>query len=299
GRNIQEYVHEYQSRTVESAFNEAALVDMCRRSLDSRWAIPLARQQPPADSWEAFHHDILAAEYQIRAERQAYSQSNYQRTSAPAHRAPPPRYPDARPSAPHFHRGNNNNHRGNTQAAPQGHHYHGRPGQSSFAASSSSRPAPPSAPMDVDEHNVPPAKRPRYTREYHQQQVRNMDRKQRQDYARLHSLCKYCFSPDHFIAACPERPCTPPYKEPNRTPSPLPHVSEVIEVHDSSEESRYSSTEDSEENRHGPCLAPGYKNTMSPPRHAVSPKTRHPTPDRASSTVVAALLSRSFRDALA
>ncbi|KAL7749068.1 hypothetical protein RI367_005472 [Sorochytrium milnesiophthora] len=166
GRKNQEYVYEYQSRTVESAVNEAALVDMCRRSLDSRWTIPLARQQPPADSWEAFHHDILAVENQTRAERQAYSQNNYQRTSAPSHRAPPPRYPDARPSAPHIHRGNSN--RGTAQSAPQGQHDHGRPGPSSSAASSSSRPAPPSAPMDVDEHNVPPAKRPRYTRGYHQ-----------------------------------------------------------------------------------------------------------------------------------
>ncbi|KAL7748775.1 hypothetical protein RI367_005930 [Sorochytrium milnesiophthora] len=156
GRNIQEYLQEYQSRTVESAFNEAALVDMCRRSLDSRWAIPLARQQPPADSWEAFHHDILAAENQIRAERQAYSQNNYQRTSAPAHRAPPPRYPDARPPASHFHRGNNNNNRTNAQGAPQSQHYHGRPGPSSSAASSSSRPGPHSALMDVDDYNVSP-----------------------------------------------------------------------------------------------------------------------------------------------
>ncbi|KAL7754030.1 hypothetical protein RI367_000009 [Sorochytrium milnesiophthora] len=99
GRNIQDYVHEYQSRTVESAFNKAALVDMCRRSLDSCWAIPLPRHQPPADSWEAFRHDILAAENQIQAERQVYSQNNYPRTSAPAHRAPPPHYPDARSSA--------------------------------------------------------------------------------------------------------------------------------------------------------------------------------------------------------
>ncbi|KAL7745848.1 hypothetical protein RI367_008841, partial [Sorochytrium milnesiophthora] len=148
------------------------------------------------------------------------------------------------------------------------------------ATSSSSRPAPASAPMDVDEHNVPPAKRPRYTREYHQQQVRNMDSKQRKDYDRLHNLCKYCFSPDHFIAACPERPCTLTYGEPNRTPSPLPHESEVIEVYESSEE-RYSSTENSEESRYGPCLAPGYKNTLSPPRHAVSPDPGTPRPTAA------------------